>query len=192
MPLPTEWRCRAGGEARLSTGEKQLLSFARVLCRNPAVLVLDEATAFIDSETETILEEAVEQSFSDKTSIIIAHRLSPVRRADRIVVMDSGRIVEVAPNEVLFARPIHPYTRALLSAAAKLRSDRILRQAGLGGADDEGDTSTDRAIYESVRPLMGELVREVLEARLRRLRRAPGSRSRRRPRRRGPGRPSRQ
>lgn len=82
------------GGQELSTGEKQLLSFARTLCRNPAILILDEATAFIDSETESILEEAIEESFSKRTSIVIAHRLSTIRRADRIIVMDHGRIRE--------------------------------------------------------------------------------------------------
>lgn len=89
------------GEQQLSTGEKQLLSFARALCRDPAILVLDEATAFIDSESESILEEAIEQSFSDKTSIIIAHRLSTVRRADRIIVMEKGVIIEQGRHETL-------------------------------------------------------------------------------------------
>lgn len=92
------------GGQQLSTGEKQLLSFARALCRNPAVLVLDEATAFIDSETESILEEAVEESFSDTTSIIIAHRLSTIRRADRILVMDAGKIIEQGSHSELLAR----------------------------------------------------------------------------------------
>ena len=89
------------GGQQLSTGEKQLLSFARALCRNPSILVLDEATAFIDSESESILEEAVEQSFKEKTSIIIAHRLSTVRRADRIVVMEKGEIIEQGSHDSL-------------------------------------------------------------------------------------------
>ncbi len=81
------------GGRELSTGEKQLLAFARAFCRDPAVLVLDEATAFVDSETESILERAIEE-VTERTSIIIAHRLSTIKRADRIVVMDEGRIVE--------------------------------------------------------------------------------------------------
>ncbi len=88
------------GGRELSSGEKQLLSFARALCRNPVILILDEATAFIDSQTESILEQAI-QRFSDRTSIIIAHRLSTVKRADRIVVMESGRIVEQGSHEEL-------------------------------------------------------------------------------------------
>ncbi len=95
------------GGHELSTGEKQLLSFARVLCRNPKILILDEATAFIDSVTEDILEQAIEDSFSGKTSIIIAHRLSTIRRADHIIVMDHGRIIEQGSHGELIARSGH-------------------------------------------------------------------------------------
>ena len=95
------------GGHELSTGEKQLLSFARVLCRNPKILILDEATAFIDSVTEDILEQAIEDSFSGKTSMIIAHRLSTIRRADHIIVMDHGRIIEQGSHAELIARSGH-------------------------------------------------------------------------------------
>ncbi len=88
------------GGRELSTGEKQLLAFARALCRDPAILILDEATAFIDSETESILEEAIDR-LEDRTSIIIAHRLSTIKRADRIVVMKEGTIVEQGTHEEL-------------------------------------------------------------------------------------------
>jgi ATP-binding cassette subfamily B multidrug efflux pump len=88
------------GGRELSSGEKQLLSFARALCRNPAVLILDEATAFIDSETESILEGAIER-LTGRTSIIIAHRLSTIKRADRIVVVEDGAIVEQGSHEQL-------------------------------------------------------------------------------------------
>lgn len=91
------------GGRELSSGEKQLLAFARALCRNPAVLILDEATAYIDSETESILEQAIE-ALTERTSIIIAHRLSTIKRADRIIVMDSGRIVEQGNHQDLLAR----------------------------------------------------------------------------------------
>lgn len=90
------------GGHELSTGEKQLLSFARVLCRNPRVLVLDEATAAIDTESEDILEESIQEGFKDRTSIIIAHRLSTIRRAHLIAVMHEGKIVEYGThNELL-------------------------------------------------------------------------------------------
>lgn len=89
------------GGTELSTGEKQLLSFARVLCRNPAILVLDEATAAIDTESENILEQAIADSFQGRTSLVIAHRLSTIRRADHIIVMAHGKIVEQGSHEEL-------------------------------------------------------------------------------------------
>lgn len=92
------------GNQELSGGEKQLLAFARVLCRDPAILVLDEATASVDSATENILEQTVAASFRNRTSLVIAHRLSTVRRADRIVVMDGGMIREEGTHEELMAR----------------------------------------------------------------------------------------
>ncbi|MDK9706002.1 MAG: ABC transporter ATP-binding protein/permease [Desulforhopalus sp.] len=95
------------GGTELSTGEKQLLSFARVLCRNPAILVLDEATAAIDTESENILEQAIADSFTGRTSLVIAHRLSTIRRADHIIVMAHGRIVEQGSHEELLSHNGH-------------------------------------------------------------------------------------
>jgi ATP-binding cassette subfamily B protein len=95
------------GGTELSTGEKQLLSFARVLCRDPAILILDEATAAIDTESENILEQAVADSFKGRTSLVIAHRLSTVRRADHIIVMAHGKIVEQGSHEELLERNGH-------------------------------------------------------------------------------------
>ncbi len=95
------------GGMELSTGEKQLLSFARVLCRDPAILVLDEATAAIDTESENILEQAIADSFKGRTSLVIAHRLSTIRRADHIIVMAHGKIVEQGSHEELLSRNGH-------------------------------------------------------------------------------------
>jgi ATP-binding cassette, subfamily B, multidrug efflux pump len=95
------------GGTELSTGEKQLLSFARVLCRNPAILVLDEATAAIDTESENILEQAIADSFTGRTSLVIAHRLSTIRRADHIIVMAHGRIVEQGSHDELLRHNGH-------------------------------------------------------------------------------------
>ncbi len=102
LPQGLDTMIGEGGQ-QLSTGEKQLLAFTRVLCRNPVVLVLDEATAAIDTESENILEQAIDESFSGRTSLVIAHRLSTIRRADSIVVMEKGRIVERGTHEELLA-----------------------------------------------------------------------------------------
>lgn len=93
LPVGLDTRIGEGG-LNLSAGEKQLLAFARVLCRDPAILILDEATSSVDTEAERLLEQAVRTGFADRTVLVIAHRLSTVRRADRIVVLDQGRIVE--------------------------------------------------------------------------------------------------
>jgi ATP-binding cassette subfamily B protein len=103
--LPDGLETRIGeGALNLSLGEKQLLSFVRALYRNPAILVLDEATASIDTESENMLEAAIAVGFQGRTSLVIAHRLSTIRRGDRIVGMDHGRIVEQGSHEELMGR----------------------------------------------------------------------------------------
>ncbi|MFT5284591.1 MAG: ATP-binding cassette subfamily B multidrug efflux pump [Planctomycetota bacterium] len=86
----------------LSSGEKQLISFARVLATKPEILVLDEATSNVDSHTEHLLQEAVAQLMKGRTSVIIAHRLSTVRDADRILVLRKGKLVEQGTHDELF------------------------------------------------------------------------------------------
>jgi ATP-binding cassette subfamily B protein len=89
---------------RLSGGEKQRLAIARLLLKAPRVVVLDEATAHLDSESEAAVQRALETALVGRTSIVIAHRLSTIRGADRILVVDEGRIVEVGDHESLLAR----------------------------------------------------------------------------------------
>jgi len=90
--------------ARLSMGERQLLSFARALLANPRILILDEATASIDTKTELLIQEALGRLLKGRTSFVIAHRLSTIREANKIVVLDHGRIVEMGDHESLMAK----------------------------------------------------------------------------------------
>jgi ABC-type multidrug transport system fused ATPase/permease subunit len=98
----TQVRERGG---RLSVGERQLVAFARALLTNPKLLVLDEATSSVDLTTEARIEAALDRLLAGRTSIVIAHRLSTVRRADRILVMGEGRVVEEGTHEELLSRP---------------------------------------------------------------------------------------
>lgn len=88
----------------LSSGEKQLLSFARVLAQEPSVLLLDEATSNVDTHTEHLLQEAVQRLMQGRTSLIVAHRLSTIRDADRILVFQKGEVVETGTHDELMQR----------------------------------------------------------------------------------------
>ena len=90
--------------ANLSHGQRQLLSVARALLYNPPVLVLDEATSSVDPETEHLLQDAVDQLVTGRTSIVIAHRFSTIQRADRVVVLQQGHLVEEGPHAILLQR----------------------------------------------------------------------------------------
>ncbi len=87
-----------------STGQKQLISFARALAHNPQILVLDEATSSVDTETEMRVREALTRLVSNRTSLVIAHRLSTIQRADRIIVMHKAQLREMGTHQELLAR----------------------------------------------------------------------------------------
>ena len=93
--------------ARLSLGQRQLVALARVLLQDPAILLLDEATASIDPFTETQVQDALATVLSGRTSIVIAHRLSTVRAADRIIVLRNGEIIEEGNHDGLLAQGGH-------------------------------------------------------------------------------------
>jgi ATP-binding cassette subfamily B protein len=87
----------------LSQGQRQLLAFARVLAADPEILVLDEATANIDTETELLIQDALQRLTAGRTSIIIAHRLQTIQEADRVMVLDQGQVIEIGSHEELLA-----------------------------------------------------------------------------------------
>ena len=89
---------------KLSGGQRQRLSIARAVLRNPPILILDEATAALDTHSEKVVQEALERVMSNRTTIAIAHRLSTVKDADEIIVIDGGRIVERGTHEELLAK----------------------------------------------------------------------------------------
>lgn len=92
------------GGANLSVGQRQLISLARALVHKPSILVLDEATASIDSETEQLIQEGLEEVMKGRTTLMVAHRLSTIREADKILVLDSGKVVEEGTHEELLAK----------------------------------------------------------------------------------------
>ncbi|GHV28270.1 hypothetical protein AGMMS4952_11520 [Spirochaetia bacterium] len=92
------------GAANISSGQRQLISFARVIAHNPAVVILDEATSSVDTETEHLIQLGLQRVLVNRTSIVIAHRLSTIRHANRILVLSGGRLVEQGTHQELIAQ----------------------------------------------------------------------------------------
>jgi ATP-binding cassette subfamily B protein len=102
LPRGLDTELESGGTG-LSAGEAQLLAFARVFLKNPGLVVLDEASSRLDPATEQLIERAVDRLLRGRTAIIVAHRLSTVERADKILILDGGRVLEAGPREALAA-----------------------------------------------------------------------------------------
>ncbi|MCD6364510.1 MAG: ABC transporter ATP-binding protein [Planctomycetes bacterium] len=121
MALPDGIDSKLGGaDAKLSLGQKQRLMIARAVLTNPAILVMDEATSSLDGESERALQDALDSVMADRTSFVIAHRLSTIINADMIVVMDSGKIMEVGSHKELLAKSDGLYRQLYLKQFAKV------------------------------------------------------------------------
>ena len=119
--------------SNLSVGQRQLITFARALVADPRILILDEATANIDTHTEMLIQQALGELLMDRTAVVIAHRLSTIRNADRIVVMDEGRVVEEGRHERLIA------LNGLYTRLQSYSTGGYLGEPpGSGGRDTEG------------------------------------------------------
>jgi len=116
---------------RLSGGEKQRIALARVILEDPRILILDEATAHLDSESEALIQEALQRVMVGRTSLVIAHRLSTIRAADRILVLDEGRLVEEGTHEVLLDTD-GLYARMYRTQFRRKDSGRVLKKTGVG------------------------------------------------------------
>jgi ABC-type multidrug transport system fused ATPase/permease subunit len=102
--MPDKYQSNIGDRGmKLSGGQRQRLTIARAVLRNPPIMILDEATSALDSESELLVQDALEKLMKNRTTVVIAHRLSTIRNADKIVVLDKGKIVEIGSHEQLMA-----------------------------------------------------------------------------------------
>ncbi len=120
----------------MSVGEKQRVSIARALLKNSPILILDEATASVDTATERLIQEALERLMTGRTSFVIAHRLSTVRRADQILVLRHGEIVERGTHDELVS------AHGLYARLAKIQDTRSIEESSVWLLPDDGRMSS--------------------------------------------------
>ena len=112
LKIPTSYDTTIGDRGmKLSGGERQRIAIARAMLKNPPILILDEATSALDTESEQLVQQAIEKLMEGRTTIVIAHRLSTIQKANRIVVMKEGRIVEVGTHSELIEKENGVYRR---------------------------------------------------------------------------------
>ena len=128
---------------RMSGGEKQRLAIARLLLKDPAIVILDEATSHLDSESEVAIQRALDEALRGRTAIVIAHRLSTIVDADRILVVDGGRIVESGTHSQLLSRG-GLYCRSVPHAARPARPSRMTRDVRRSESPSRYDSETSR------------------------------------------------
>ena len=131
ITLPDQYETRIGERGqKLSGGQRQRVAIARALLRNSPILILDEATSSLDAESELLVQDALQTLMRNRTSFVIAHRLSTVRRADAIIVLERGRVAEIGRHDELLARPGGVYAKLY---ALQIFEARIAQHASAAG-----------------------------------------------------------